>query len=104
VTEVRVVQQSAELYRAKLSDFHPAEMGKPVLDEDGIDPPLLPIGPECKIEVPRRILVEVPVHDDNVRFEYKRVEVNPAVPEGVFVQMQLGGTQRLSVGACERGW
>lgn len=104
VTEVRVVQQSAELYRAKLSDFHPAEMGKPVIDEEGLDPPLLPIGPECKIEVPRRILVEVPVHDDNVRFEYKRVEVNPTVPEGVFVQMQLGGTQRLSVGACEQGW
>lgn len=104
VVEIRVEQQSVELYRAKLSDFHAPEMGKPVIDEDGIDPPVLPIGPECKIEVPKRILVEVPVHDDNVRFEYKRVEVNPAVPDGVFVQEQVGGTQRISVGACDKGW
>jgi hypothetical protein len=104
VVEVRVVQQSTELYRARLSDFHPPEQGKPVLDEEGIDPPVLPIGPECKIEVPRRILVEVPVHNDNVRFEYKRVEVNPAVPDGVFVQTQIGGTQRVTVGACDQGW
>ncbi|MCU0656051.1 MAG: hypothetical protein MUF64_12565 [Polyangiaceae bacterium] len=104
VVEVRVVQQSAELYRAELSDFHTPEMGKPVVDEDGIDPPLMPIGPECRIEVPKRIRVEVPVRDDHVRFEYRRVEVNPAVPEGSFVQMQLGGTQRISVGACDQGW
>ncbi|MCS6898586.1 MAG: hypothetical protein RMJ98_06135 [Myxococcales bacterium] len=104
VIEVRVVQQSVELYRAKLSDFHAPEQGKPVLDEDGIDPPVLPIGSECNIEIPRRLLVEVPVHNNNVRFEYKHVEVNPAVPQGVFVQTQLSGTQRISVGACDQGW
>lgn len=104
VTEVRVEQKSVELYKAVLSDFHAPEMGKPIIDEEGIDPPIPPIGPECKIEVPRRIRVEVAVHNDDVRFDYKKIEVNPAVPEGVFVQMQPGGTQRASVGECDRGW
>lgn len=104
VTEVRVEQKSVELYRAILSDFHTPEAGKPIVDEEGLDPPIPPIGPACGIEVPRRIRVEVAVHDDDVRFEYKRVEVNPAVPDGVFVQMQPGGTQRVPVGECDRGW
>lgn len=104
VIEVKVEQQSIQLYRATLSDFHDPEQGKPILDEDNIDPPIPPIGPECKIEVPRRIRVEVPVHDDNVSFEYKKIEVNPAVPDGVFVQMQPGGTLRVPVGECDKGW
>lgn len=105
VVEIRVSQNAVDLYRAKLSGFHTPEAGQPVIDEDGLDPPILPIGPACTmLEVPQRILVEVPVRDDDVRFEYKRVEVNPAVPEGVFLQSQPGGTMHIPAGACDREW
>lgn len=103
VRDVKVVQKSVELYHAKLSNFATAKVGEPVLDEDGIDPPLMPIGPACTIEVPKSIDVEVTVNNDDVRFRYEEVTVNPAVPEGVFVQPQPGGTLRVPIGECQ-GW
>ncbi len=104
VTEVRVEQKSVELYRAQLDQFRTAKAGQPIVDEDGIDPPIPPIGPACPLEVPGRIQVDIAARTDDVLFEYKDIEVNPAVPEGVFVQMQPAGTQRLPVGECDRGW
>ncbi|RYE93839.1 MAG: DUF4292 domain-containing protein, partial [Myxococcales bacterium] len=42
VTEVRVEQQSIELYRARLDQFRVAKPGQPIIDEDGIDEPVPP--------------------------------------------------------------
>lgn len=97
VREVIVEQQGVELYRAELKDYRPTTMAEPLRDPDGLMPDLLPSGPECRAEVPRRIRFVVPVAERDVVFEHQQIEHNPPLTSGAFTQpIPLGVTLRSS--------
>ncbi len=86
VLDVRVVQQGYVLYHAELSDHASQPTAGPRLDPDNLEPPIPPSGPVCDAEVPRKIHVEVPVPEADVRFTYQQLTWNPPLPEGTFDQ------------------
>jgi hypothetical protein len=86
VLDVRVVQQGFVLYHAELSDHASEPTSGPRLDPDNLAPPIPPSGPPCDAEVPRRIHVEVPSPEADVRFVYQQLSWNPPLPEGTFDQ------------------
>jgi hypothetical protein len=91
VTEVRVMQQGIELYRAQLVGHHPAKMSGPRLDPDGLDAPIPPSGPSCQSEVPGRLRLQVPDDDQDVILENVDVSHNPPLTPNVFQQSPPGG-------------
>jgi hypothetical protein len=102
VLDVRVEQQGYELYRAELDGHAPASTAPPLVDEDGVEPPVPPSGPACTVEVPRRIHVTVPPTDDDVLLSYRDVKLNPPLPEGTFRQPVPGGVRQQAAAPCER--
>ena len=72
-------------------------MAKPRYDETGEAAPIMPIGPTCDAEVPRRIHVEVPYRSDDVQFKYTSVEWNPPVEASAFEQERPQGLQNVPV-------
>ena len=86
VYDVRVTQQGYVLYHAELSDHAGAPTAGPREDPDNLEPPIPPSGPTCDAEAPRRIHVEVPVPEADVRFVYTQLSWNPPLPEGTFAQ------------------
>ena len=91
VLDVRVTQQGFVLYHAELSDHAAAPTAGPRLDPDNIDPPIPPSGPTCDAEIPRRIHVEVPSPQADVRFVYEQLTWNPPLPGGTFEQAPPAG-------------
>jgi hypothetical protein len=91
VLDVLVKQEDLVVYHAELEEHSPAAMGKELVDEAGIDPPLAVTGPFCDAEVPRKIHVEVPGQDDDVQFRFESITWNPPVPEGTFRQARPAG-------------
>jgi len=100
VLDVRVEQREYVLYHAELSDHAGAATAGPRVDPDNIDPPIPPSGPACDAEVPRRIHVEVPVPEADVRFVYQQLAWNPPLPEGTFTQPPPAG-MRPELVTCE---
>jgi hypothetical protein len=47
----------------------------------------------CDAEIPRKIHVEVPNPEADVRFVYQQVTWNPPLPEGTFDQPIPGGVR-----------
>jgi len=88
VLDVRVSQQGYVLYHAELDDHAGAATAGPRVDPDNIDPPIPASGPVCDAEVPRRIHVEVPYPEADVRFTTTQLTWNPPLPDGTFVQPQ----------------
>ena len=86
VLDVRVEQQQYVLYHAELSDHSPVATAAPREDPDGLAPALGPSGPACDAEIPRKIRVEVPDPEADVRFDYRQLTWNPPLPEGTFDQ------------------
>jgi hypothetical protein len=86
VLDVVVDQYGDVLYHAEMEDHEPVPMAQPLFDPEGIDPTVLPSGPVCDAEVPRKIHVEVPEQDDDVQFKYTDITWNPPIPEGTFTQ------------------
>jgi hypothetical protein len=86
VLDVRVEQRDFVLYHAELSEHAPAATAGPRVDPDNIEPPIPPSGPQCDAELPRKIHVEVPVPQADVRFLYGQIAWNPPLPEGTFAQ------------------
>jgi hypothetical protein len=99
VLDVRVVQQGYVLYHAELDDHAQAPTSGPREDPDHLEPPVLPSGPVCDAEIPRRIHVEVPVPSSDVRFQYQQLSWNPPLPDGVFDQPPPPG-MRLETVTC----
>jgi len=91
VTEVRVMQQGIELYRAQLVGHRPAKMSGPRVDPDGLDPPVPPSGPSCQSEVPGRLRLQVPDGDQDVILENVDVSHNPPLSTQLFQQSPPGG-------------
>lgn len=100
VVEMVVKQRGETLYEAVLSGHSPADIGKPSVDDEGIDEPVPTIGPACSIDVPRTITVKVLSTGEKVGFRYEKVVSNPPVPKGVFVLPYPGGSQRVNAGDC----
>jgi hypothetical protein len=86
VLDVRVEQQHFPLYHAQLSEHAPASTAAPREDPDGLAPTLPASGPPCDAEVPRKIHLEVPDPEADLRFEYQQLWWNPPQPEGTFEQ------------------
>jgi len=101
VLDVRVWQQSYELYHAELGDHRAATTAPPLVDENNLEPPILPSGPACTAELPRRIHVKVPLSDDDMLFRYQQAYFNPPVPDGTFSQPVPGGIQVIPAGPCD---
>ena len=99
VTEVRVLQQGIELYRAQLVGHRPAKMSGPRVDPDGLDPPVPPSGPSCQAEVPGRLRLQVPDGDQDVILENVDVSHNPPLDPNLFHQAPPGGV-RVSYSPC----
>jgi hypothetical protein len=97
VLDVRVAQQGIELYHANLEAHEWANTAPPMVDPDGIDPPIAPSGPPCTVEVPRKIEIEVKESGGDVLFRYDDVKVNPPLPPGVFTQPVPEGAERVRV-------
>jgi len=91
VLDVRVEQQGYLLYHAELGDHAGAPTAGPREDPDNLAPPLPPSGPACDSEIPRKIHVEVPDPEADVRFRYEQVSWNPPLPEGTFEQQPAPG-------------
>lgn len=100
VVEVEVKQEGIVLYHAEMSDHAPAKMASPVVDPDGIDPPMPTSGPMCQAELPKKIHVEVPGKSADVLFRYEDVKWNPAVPPAHFTQDPPAGLRAERV-TCE---
>lgn len=91
VLEVKVVQRDYEFYHAYLDAHAVAKTSAPLVDPDGLDPPLPPSGPACDAEIPRAMRVEVPAVDQDVVFKTKEVSHNPPLSPGSFQQPAPGG-------------
>jgi hypothetical protein len=100
VLDVRVTQQGYVLYHAELRDHAPAATAGPRIDPDNLEPPLPPSGPPCDAEIPRRIHVEVPDPEADVRFVYGDLKWNPPLPQGTFEQAPIAGLTPTPV-TCE---
>jgi hypothetical protein len=97
VLDVLVKQQGIVLYHAALDGHAAAPMAKPRYDETGEAAPIMPTGPTCDAEVPRRIHVEVPYRGDDVQFRYTSVEWNPPVEPTAFELERQQGLQSVPV-------
>jgi hypothetical protein len=98
--DVEVKWKGLVLFHIEMSDHKPAEMAKPIVDPDNIDPPTPTSGPFCNAELPRRIHMEVPGRDEDVIFRYEQVTWNPPLPENVFSQPIPPGVEVQKV-VCE---
>lgn len=94
VKSVVVSQGGAALYAADLSDFMPIKTSGPRVDDDGLEDPIPPSGPECNAEIPKRIRFRVPNTKDDVLFDYKESKWNPPLIEGTFTQPVPGGMRK----------
>lgn len=83
---VDVSRQGRMEWEADLDEYASAPMATPRIDPDGIDAPLPPSGPVCTAEAPRRLHLQVPETDSDVRMRYREVTWNPPLPAEVFEQ------------------
>jgi hypothetical protein len=100
VLDVRVEQQQYVLYHAELSDHAGAPTAGPREDPDNLAPPVPPSGPPCDAEIPRKIRMEVPDPEADVRFQYQELKWNPPLPKGTFEQPPPPGMRAEQVN-CE---
>ena len=91
VTEVRVEQQGIELYVAELRDHQPAQTAPPRVDEDGLEPPVPPSGPQCSAELPRGVRINVPESSQDLVIRNEEIQHNPPLSHGDFLQSPPGG-------------
>jgi outer membrane lipoprotein-sorting protein len=101
VLDVQVIQQGYVLYHAELEQHKMATMAVPQVDEDGVEDPIPTSGPECHVEIPTKIHVEVPGTAQDVLFTYKDIKTNPPYPQGVFEQTSPGGVEVIPLGECD---
>jgi hypothetical protein len=102
VIEVRVSQQGLVLYEASLEEHRAARLAAPRVDPDGIEPDVLPSGPVCSAEVPRKIRFVVTGSGRDIVFLQNEVAHNPPLVEGLFAQAPPAGS-RVRHSACDEG-
>lgn len=94
VLRVSVTQRGYTHYTAVLDEHKATATMPPRHDPEGIDEDIAPSGPQCRLEVPRRIHVEMVNTGDDLRLRYQDVGLNPPLPEGTFTQPMPGGVRR----------
>jgi hypothetical protein len=97
VLGVAVEQQGVQLYSVRMADHARTVTAPPREDPDGIDPPLMPSGPACEAELPRRLHIQVPAEGHDLVLAVVEASHNPPLPPGVFTQEEQPGMRtRLS--------
>ena len=91
VTDVTVSQAGHELYRVMLGGHAPAQTAPPRDDPDGLEPAIMPSGPQCSAEVPRKLRFISPNNDTDFVLNYSDVHHNPPLLPAVFHQSVPGG-------------
>ena len=91
VLSVEVRQAGVPLYRVELADHSPAPMSEARVDPDGLDPPILPSGPPCRAELPRRLHFLVAGGEHDLVLATQEVSHNPPLVPGVFTQVSPPG-------------
>jgi hypothetical protein len=91
VLGVAVEQQGVPLYSVRMADHAKTVTAPPRVDPDGIDAPLMPSGPACEAELPRRLHIEVPAEDHDLVLAVVEASHNPPLPPGVFTQEEQPG-------------
>ncbi len=95
VENVTVSQGGRELYQVMLEGHAPASTALPREDPDGLEPPILPSGPPCHAEVPRRIRFIASDGETDFVLSYSNVQHNPPLLPSVFRQAIPGGVRVL---------
>jgi hypothetical protein len=84
VLGVSVEQLGVPLYSIDLDDHAPARTAPPQVDPDGLEPPMPPSGPECSVELARRVHIRVPSGDHDLVLALKNAVLNPPLAPSVF--------------------
>lgn len=93
VLEVRVSQQGLLLYEVRLEEHRAASTAAPRVDPDGIEADVLPSGPSCNAEVPRRVRFLVPGAGRDIVLVQGEVHHNPPLLPGLFQQAPPDGVR-----------
>jgi hypothetical protein len=91
VSRVALEQQGIPLYEALFDDHRRAETAPPREDPDGLDPPILPSGPACHAEVPRRLRLVIPENGRDLVVRFDTLHHNPPLVPGAFRQVRPSG-------------
>jgi hypothetical protein len=91
LTGVTVSQAGRELYHVMLEGHAPAQTAPPRDDPDGLEPAIMPSGPPCSAEVPRRIRFVSANSETDFVLSYSSVHHNPPLLPTVFRQPVPGG-------------
>jgi hypothetical protein len=95
MTDVTVVQAGRTLYEVMIGGYALAPMASAREDPDGLEPTIMPSGPQCAAELPRRLRFISSSGDTDFVLEYKNASHNPPLLPGVFRQPMPGGVRRL---------
>lgn len=95
VENVTVSQAGRDLYQVMLEGHAPAPTAPPREDPDGLEPAILPSGPQCRAEVPRRIRFVSADSETDFVLSYSNVQHNPPLLPSVFRQVIPGGVRVL---------
>jgi hypothetical protein len=93
MTDVLVVQAGRTLYEVMASGYAPAQTAPPREDPDGLEPTLMPSGPQCNAEVPRRLRFLSSDGETDFVLEYKTAAHNPPLLPAAFQQQVPGGVR-----------
>lgn len=94
VQSVRVWQRDYELYRAELAGHTPARRKSVERTQEEIElgvPPLVPSGPTCDAELPKRVRLSVPESGQDLVIRNEQTWHNPGLAENVFRQTPPAG-------------
>ncbi len=93
MTDLVVFQGGRTLYEVLASDYAPARTAQPREDPDGLEPPVMPSGPDCTAEVPRRLRFLASDGETDFVLEYKAALHNPPLLATAFQQTVPGGVK-----------
>jgi hypothetical protein len=95
VLAVSVEQLGVPLYDIELAEHAPFKTAPPLVDPDGLEPPVPPSGPSCTAELPRRIRFQVPAGGHDLVLALKTAMLNPPLVSGVFTPERPRGLSSL---------
>jgi hypothetical protein len=94
-TDVTVVQAGKTLYEVMIGGYAQAATAPAREDPDGLEPTIMPSGPQCSAELPRRLRFVSSGGETDFVLEYKVASHNPPLLSAAFRQPMPGGVRRL---------
>ncbi len=95
MTDVKVVQAGMTLYEIMIGGHALAPTALAREDPDGLEPAVMPSGPRCSAELPRRLRFISSSGATDFVLEYKIASHNPPLLSAAFQQPVPSGVQRL---------